>query len=114
MYVERGGVMWDGDYALVAVDPETQTFVWVKDLGDSWEIRTDQHGVEESLDANAEFEKASHGRKMGDWVRIASVPAIAAEKAELDQALADGDDAYLSRFFNDPDHAKFRTNRGRF
>jgi hypothetical protein len=51
---------------------------------------------------------------MGDWVRIASVPAIAAEKAELDKALAEGDDTYLSRFFNDPDHSKFRTNRGRF
>lgn len=114
MYVERGGVLWDGDFALLKYDEMTDTAVWVKDLGDEWEIRTDHYKVELLLDANAEFEKATHGQKMGDWVRIASVPNLIVEQNDLDQALRNGDEKHLSRFLNDPDNAKLRTHRGRF
>lgn len=113
LLVERNGVFWDGDFALLSYDSFTQTAVFVKDLGDEWEIRTDQYGVEATLDANAEFEKSTHGRKLGDWSRLGSVPPMLVEKHELDEKLRQGDDKALSRFFNDPDNAKLRTSRGK-
>lgn len=113
LLVERGGVLWDGDFALLSYDSFTQTAVFVKDLGDSWEIRTDQYGVEAALDHNAEFEKSTNGKKLGDWNRFASVPPIILEKSGMDEALRQGDNKAISRFFNDPDNAKLRTSRGK-
>lgn len=110
--VERGGVFWDGDFALLNYDSFTQTAVFVKDLGDEWEIRTDQYGVEAALDHNAEFEKTTHGQKMGDWVRFGSVPNLLVEQHDLDEKLRQGDDKAIDRFFTE--HSKFKTHRGKF
>jgi hypothetical protein len=112
MLTRRGGVWWDGDFALLSFDSFTQTAVFVKDCGDEWEIRTDQYGVEAAIEPNADFEQSTQGRKFGDWNRFASVPAILAEKYELDEKIRQGDDKALSKFFNDPEHRKLRTSRG--
>lgn len=67
-----------------------------------------------NLDANAEFEKASHGKRMGDWVRIASMPEPLAAQLGLDEMLRQGDNKAFSRVINDSDNAKLRTHRGKF
>jgi hypothetical protein len=102
-----------GDYFLAEYDPFSRTETWVKDLGDEWEIHRVQIGVEAAIEPNADFEASTHGQKFGDWVRIASVPNIIVQQAELDDKLAQGDDEALSRFFNDPANRKLRTSRGK-
>ena len=64
LLTERGGVLWDGDFALLSFDSFTQTAVFVKDLGDEWEIRTDQYGVEAAIEPNAEIEELPAGTKL--------------------------------------------------
>jgi hypothetical protein len=114
MLVQRGGVWWDGDFALLTCDDATRTAVWVRFDGDGgMTLRTDQYGVEAAIEPNAEFEKSTHGKKFGDWNRIASVPNILAEQHNIDEMLRQGDNKALSRFFNDPENAKLRTSRGR-
>lgn len=112
MLVQRGGVWWDGDFALLSFDSFTQTAVFVKDLGDEWEIRTDYYGGEQTITHNAEFEKASHGQKMGDYVRFASVPNLLVEQHELDEKMRQGDSKAIDRFF--AEHSKLKTHRGNF
>lgn len=69
--------------------------------------------VDDVIEANAEAEKASHGRRFGDWNRVASVPVNIMEKTGLDIAVQARDNRFLSKFLNDSDNAKFRTSRGR-
>jgi hypothetical protein len=83
-------------------------------LDGNWEAQVIYYEFDANLDANAEFEKSSHGKKMGDWVRFASVPEPLARSLHLDEMLKQGDNKALSRVFNDPDNRKFRTHRGRF
>ncbi len=69
--------------------------------------------VDDVIEANAEAEKASHGRRFGDWNRVASVPVNIMEKTGLDIAVQARDNRFLSKFLNDSDNAKFRTSRGK-
>lgn len=75
-------------------------------------MRFDVPNVDPLLEANAEAEKATHGRRFGDWNRIASVPLVLLEKSGLDTAVDMRDDKFISKWMNDPDHQKFRTSRG--
>lgn len=100
-------------FFLADYDHFTKTATWVRDGGDHWEIVREQHDVEDAIEPNADFEASTHGQKFGDWVRIASVPTMLAEQAELDAMMAQRDDKALSRFFNDPANRKLRTSRGR-
>ncbi len=109
----RDGHYWDGDWFLVDWDDLTRRAVFVRDDGDSWAVRTDYHAVDATLDANADFAKEAAGKKMGDWVRIASMPQFVADNHNLDEKLRQGDKAALARFFNDPDHKKWRSGGGR-
>jgi hypothetical protein len=64
-------------------------------------------------EANAEAEKATHGMRLPDWNRVASVPLNILEKTQLDTAIQMGDDKYVSKVLNDSDFSKLRTSRGR-
>lgn len=64
-------------------------------------------------DANAEAEKLTHGVRLPEWNRVASVPINILEKTQLDTAIQMGDDKYVSKVLNDSDNSKFRTSRGR-
>ena len=69
--------------------------------------------IDSVIEANAEAEKATHGAKLPDWNRVASVPINIMEKTGLDVAVQARDNRFLSKFLNDSDNAKFRTSRGR-
>ena len=62
---------------------------------------------------NGEAEKATHGRRFGDWNRVASVPLPLLSHMGLDTAIQMGDDRYVSKILNDSDHSKLRTSRGK-
>lgn len=72
----------------------------------------EQH-VDEILEDNMEAEKASHGKRLPDYNRIASVPLTMWEKTGLGDAIDAGDRKYLSKLLNDSDYRKFRTSRGK-
>lgn len=104
----------DGRWQLFDYDAATGRSVWVTegDIPGQMIFRIDTP-VDEILEANVEAEKATHGQRFGDWNRAASIPLQLYHSAGLAEAAREGDDAYLRRFLNDGDNAKFRTSRGR-
>lgn len=95
-------------------DPEIGRTVWLifNDRGELTGAHVEQE-VDAILEANAEAEKETHGRRFGDYNRVASVPLTFFEKAGLGDAINAQDRRYLSKVLNDSDNAKFRTSRGR-
>ena len=73
--------------------------------------------VEQEIDAilaeNIELEKASHGKRFGEWNRAARVPLTFMEKTGLGEAIDGRDRKYMSKVLNDSDNSKFRTSRGK-
>jgi hypothetical protein len=52
-------------------------WVWITEHDGMTVIRTAYYGAAELRDENAEAEKATHGRRFGDWVRVAlSLPGL--------------------------------------
>jgi len=102
-------------WSLFEHDPLTGRKIWMSlDEGPPgktlWRIEMPMDGLAE---ANAEAEKLTHGQRLPDWNRVASVPLNILEKSGLDTAVQMRDDRFVSRFLNDPDHSKFRTSRGK-
>lgn len=75
-----------------------------------WRVEMPIDGL---VEANAEAEKLTHGARLPDWNRVASIPLNILEKTQLDTAIQMGDDHYVSKLLNDPDYNKLRTSRGR-
>ena len=69
--------------------------------------------IDDLIESNAVAERATHGAKLPEWNRVASVPLNIMEKTGLDVAIQSRDDRFLSKFLNDSDHSKFRTSRGK-
>jgi hypothetical protein len=103
----------DGNWTFFDYDPETRTKVHFRLRDDG---RTEFH-VEQNVDlilqANVEAEKLTHGTRLPDWNRVASIPLRMIEKTSLDVAIQMGDDRYVSRVLNDSDNSKLRTSRGK-
>jgi hypothetical protein len=113
MQLHEGTPIFDGDFYLIGRDFQTGASVWGRDeLNGGITIRHDIP-IEETFKQNAEFEKATHGVRFGDWNRIASVPLELTTSLGLDKAIEQKDNKFLSKVFNDPDNRKFRTSRGR-
>lgn len=62
---------------------------------------------------NGEAEKASHGKRLPEWNRVASVPLPLLTHTGLDDAIRGGDNRYVSKVLNDSDNRKLRTSRGK-
>jgi hypothetical protein len=102
----------DGDFTLLDYDYQTGVSKWVRYEPDgSTTIRTDTP-VQHILDANTEDLNNSTGQRWGDGKRVASVPMDVYERY-LMEARKQGDKAFVKRFLNDSDNAKFRTFGGR-
>jgi len=102
-------------WVLFDTDPDTGRKIWMSlDEGPPgktlWRV---EMPIDSLIEANAEAEKATHGKRFGDWNRIASVPTNILEQTGLDTAVQMQDDRFLSKWMNDSDNAKFRTSRGR-
>lgn len=96
-------------------DPLTGRKVWFS-LDEAPEGKTAwrvELPIDSVIESNAEAEKATHGVKLPDWNRVASVPLNIMEKTGLDTAVQAKDDRFISKFLNDIDHSKFRTSRGK-
>jgi hypothetical protein len=102
-----------GSWKFFSYDPDTDSTVNYQVLDDGrWAFQIVQH-VDKIIGANVEAEKASHGRRFGEWNRMASVPVRLVEKSGIDTAISMQDKKFISKWMNDGDHAKFRTSRGK-
>lgn len=106
---------WDGDWRLIEYDPHTQISEWwlLHDDQKSFTIRRIQHNTQAILNANREERNDNAGRRWGDCRKVATIPLIYFDKLGLNQAMTNGDGAYLRKILNDGDFANFRTFDGR-
>ena len=112
LQIHVGDPIFDGEFSLIGRDFQTGESVWCKELPDGgFTIRTDTP-IEKTFEANAEFEKETHGKRFGDWNRIASMPPALSASLGLDKAISQQDNKYLAKVLNDSDNRKFRTSRG--
>lgn len=103
--------VYDGDWRLFRHDPITGTKVWHLDLGTHIVVRTETP-VDELFDQNAEDLNNSIGQRWNDGRRVASIPMDVFFKY-LNEANQNGDQAYIKKWLNDADNAKFRTFSGK-
>lgn len=93
-------------------DLETGREVWVKIEGTKMTVR-EFAPVDELLEDNAELRSETAGTRHADGLSlVARIPEHIMHN-RLMEALRQGDNAYLDRWLNDPDHAKFRVRSGR-
>jgi hypothetical protein len=93
-------------------DRDTGREVHMLDDGDKMHIRemvpTDQLVAE-----NAAMRAENAGKRHGDGMSLVARVPLNVFHNRLGEALRQGDDAFLRRWLNDPDHAAFRTRDGR-
>lgn len=102
--------VYDGEWRLWSHNPVTGVKTWFLDIGDHFVLRTDTP-VDRLFQENAEDEANSTGRRWGGGQRVASIPLDVYFK-HLGEAAKEGDQAYIRKWLNDSDNAKFRTFRG--
>lgn len=101
----------DGDFTLVDYDYHTGRSVWHYFDGEKTVVRTD-YPVDSLIAQNQFTRNETSGNKMGDWVKIASVPLNVAYDSGLVQAQAEGDTKFVKRFLNDGDNRAWRSFEG--
>jgi len=105
-----------GDWVLFSDDPVTGIRRYRLDLGNGTAVmRTEYHRTEELLAANHEQAMNSLNTRWGDGQVVARIPMNVLFNPELglSEAVGAGDDRFLNRWLNDPDHARFRTRGGK-
>jgi hypothetical protein len=85
--------------------------VWALDEGGKLRIR-EVMPVDEILAENAALQVENLNRPFGDMALVARVP-MHIWSNRLAPAIVQQDRAYLSRWLNDSNHARFRTRAGR-
>lgn len=100
----------DGDWELFDYDFRTGRSVWRFFDGAATHFRTD-YPVDDILrDNRADFNE-SNGARFGDGRRVASIP-LNIFYEQLHEAHCQDDEAFVSRWLNDPDNRAFRTFEG--
>lgn len=87
--------------------------VWIRDAGEEWEIITDYHNAEATKAANAGIAEETEGRRFGDYRPLLSMPPNEMRASGLEEAIRQGDDRFIARFFNDSDNRGYKLSRGR-
>lgn len=104
----------DGDWTLFDHDPISGRSVWHSDADGVDRFRVD-YPIEATLAENQAIRNMASKAWKGDYHLIASVPLnlLHDENIGLMEASRQGDDAYLSKWLNDPDNRAWRTKEGR-
>ena len=100
----------DGDWELINYDPNTGRTIWKYSDGNKTHIRTD-YPVENLIKQNSQELNNSDNQRFGDGKRVASIPLNVFQQ-KLQDAQAQGDSKYISRWLNDSDNRAFRTFKG--
>jgi hypothetical protein len=96
----------DGDWSLFDYDFQTKRQIWRRSNSDgSSTYRTDYH-VDDVLAQNHAERMDNAGKRMGDWVKVASVP-LALHHSELAAAQSQLDGKYIDNWLDE--NSAFRT-----
>ncbi len=98
----------DGDWQLMDWDPMTGRTVWSKFNGEETIFRVDTP-VDNLVRENEFTRNATAGNRMGEWVKVASVPLNHAYEQNLVRAHTEGDDKFVKRWLNDSDNRAWRS-----
>jgi len=102
----------EGKWVLVESTPARR--VYELDMGDGQVVvKTEYLADQELFDLNAARRAENAGRKWGDGAVAGSVPMNLYFASGLAEANRQGDKAFIKRWWNDADHARFRTKEGK-
>jgi hypothetical protein len=87
--------------------------VWELDQDNCLVRKTECKGTETVLESNRELLKDSDGQRWGDGKIAARVPMNVWFSSGLAEANKQRDYKYMKKFYNDSDHRKYRTFKGR-
>lgn len=104
-------IIRDGDWSLHDYDFQTGRSVWAKFDGEETIFRVDTP-VDNIIRDNEFTRNATAGNRMGEWVKVASVPLNHAYQQNLVQAHSQGDEAFVRRWLNDGDNRAWRSFEG--
>lgn len=85
---------------------------WEADLGDRVVIKTEHKGTDKLLEDNQRALNESDGQRWGDGKVFGSVPMNMYFQSGLAEANKQQDIKFIARWWNDPDHRKFRKFKG--
>ena len=101
----------DGDWTLVSHDVKLGRTVWSTQNPDgSTTFRTD-YAVEPTIDENTALRNMASPGWKGDYHRIASIP-LNVFYDQLQPAIQQDDQRFISRWLNDGDNRAWRTKSG--
>lgn len=101
-------------FTLVSHDPHTGKSVWRREEIDGGVTYRTDEPVDSLIDQNTAVRNASAGNRMGDWVKIASIPSNVLWNPEtgLMDAFKQNDERWLAKWLNDGDNRAWRTFGG--
>lgn len=106
-----------GDWAVMDRDPVTRVTKLARvterpDGGETIEWKTLQD-CEELVAENAAIRQEQDGQRYGEGNTLVARIPMTVFANRLTDAIKQGDDGFIKRWLNDPDHAAFRTKSGR-
>jgi hypothetical protein len=85
---------------------------WELDLGDRIIAKTEHKGTEKLIEDNQRALNESAGQRWGDGKVVGSVPMNLYFSSGLAEANKQRDTRFIRRWWDNPDHAKFRKFKG--
>lgn len=102
----------DGDWTLVSHDVKLGRTVWSMQNPDgSTTMRTD-YAVEPTIEANTAMRNTVNPGWKGDYHKVASIP-LNLFYEQLNPAILQDDQKFISKWLNDADNRAWRTKEGR-
>lgn len=100
----------DGNWELMQYEPALKRSLWSYFDGQKTHYRH-TYEVDDILDVNRTEYNENHGKRFGEWRKVASIPSGIFFDS-LGTAAQNRDQAYINRFLNDSDNRAFRTFAG--
>jgi hypothetical protein len=125
--VIKGGALWNPNHSQVTyeeqIDPanpgawvmveDNESYRrWELDLGDRIIAKTEHKGTERLLEDNQRIYNENEGRRWGDGQVVGSVPMNLYFHSGLAEANKQRDTKFIRKWWDDPDHRKFRKFKG--
>lgn len=85
---------------------------WELDLGDRIVAKTEHKGTDKLLEDNQRIFNENDGKRWGDGQVVGSVPMNMYFQSGLAEAGKQKDIKFIRRWWDDPDHRKFRKFKG--
>jgi len=103
----------DGDWRLLNYNPHSGKSTWVMWDERGREVIREIQPVDTAIETNAAIRGDVAGKRFGDYHHVASIPLQLYHSSGLARAHDEGDDKYVSRFFNDSDNRAWRTSEAK-